>query len=43
MSAADSVIEEGTDLVSKAKKSASGLFDAAGEAKDNAVTKLQGK
>jgi hypothetical protein len=42
-SAADSLIQEGSDLVSKAKKSASDLLDAAGDAKDDVMAKLQGK
>jgi hypothetical protein len=42
-SAADSVVEEGTDLASKAKKSANDLLNVAGDAKDNTLAKLQGK
>lgn len=42
-SAADSIIEEGTDLASKAKKSESDLLDVAGDARDSALSKLQGK
>jgi len=42
-SAADGLIQEGADLASKAKKSASDIMDAAGDAKDEALTKLQGK
>ena len=42
-SAADGLIQEGTDLASRAKKSASDLMGAAGDVKDEALTKLQGK
>jgi hypothetical protein len=42
-SAADGLIQDGADLASKAKKSASDLIDAAGDAKDDALSKLQGK
>ena len=42
-SAADGLIQEGADLASKAKKSASDAMDAVGDAKDKGLTKLQGK
>jgi hypothetical protein len=42
-STADSLIQEGSDLASKAKKSADDLLDAAGDAKDDALATLQGK
>lgn len=42
-SAADNLIQEGTDLASKARKSTNDLLDAAGDAKDDALAKLQGK
>jgi hypothetical protein len=42
-SAADGLIQEGADIVSRAKKSANDLTEAAEEAKDEALTKLQGK
>jgi hypothetical protein len=42
-STADNLIQEGTDLASKARKSANDLLDAAGDAKDDARAKLQGK
>jgi hypothetical protein len=43
ISTADGLNQEGTELASRAKKSASDLMDAAGDAKDEALTKLQGK
>jgi hypothetical protein len=42
-SAADGLIQEGADLASRAKKSANDLMDAAGDAKDETIIKLQGK
>jgi hypothetical protein len=42
-STAEDLIQDGTDLVSKARKSANDLLDAAGDAKDDALEKLQGK
>jgi hypothetical protein len=41
--AADGLIQEGAELASRTKKSASDLIDAVGDAKDKAKTKLQGK
>jgi len=42
-STAEGLVQEGTDLASKAKKSANDLLDAASDAKDDALAKLQGK
>ena len=43
ISAADGLIQEGADLASRAKKSASDVMDAAGDAKDEGLTRPQGK
>jgi len=43
ISAARGLNREGADLTSSAKKTASDLMDAAGDAKDEALTKRQGK